>query len=101
MGGGPGNLHWGCRSTSVPVLKSLRELGFDIDLPASTRASMTGQIAEDTTFEGWLSRQSKERQDANLGPGRADLWRNGKIKFRDLVDGNGRELTLAELRERV
>jgi SPP1 gp7 family putative phage head morphogenesis protein len=99
--GGPGNLHWGCRSTSVPVLKSLRELGFDIDLPASTRASMDGQIAEDTTFEGWLSRQSKERQDANLGAGRADLWRDGKIKFRDLVDGNGRELTLAELRERV
>jgi len=100
-GGGPGNLHWGCRSTSVPVLKSLRELGFDIDVPASTRASMDGQIAEDTTFEGWLSRQSKERQDANLGAGRADLWRDGKIKFRDLVDGNGRELTLAELRERV
>ena len=100
-GGGPGNLHWGCRSTSVPVLKSLRELGFDIDLPASTRASMDGQIAEDTTFEGWLSRQSKERQDASLGAGRADLWRDGKIKFRDLVDGNGRELTLAELRERI
>jgi SPP1 gp7 family putative phage head morphogenesis protein len=100
-GGGPGNLHWGCRSTSVPVLKSLRELGFDIDLPASTRASMTGQIAEDTTFEGWLSRRTDAQQDANLGAGRAKLWRDGKIKFRDLVDGNGRELTLAELRERV
>ena len=101
-GGGPGNLHFGCRSTSVPVLKSFREIGIDIDeVPLSTRASMDGQIAEDTTFEGWLSRQSKERQDANLGAGRAKLWRDGEISFRDLVDGNGRPLTLEELRARI
>ena len=98
-GGGPGNLHWGCRSTSVPVLKSWRELGLDADeLPTSTRASLDGQIAQDTTFEGWLSRQSVERQNENLGVGRAALWRDGKISFRDLVDGNGRELTLAQLK---
>ena len=33
-----------------------------------------------------------------MGAGRAQLWRDGKIKFRDLVDGNGRELTLDQLR---
>lgn len=97
--GGPGNLHWGCRSTSAPVLKSFRELGIDLDeVPPSTRASVNGQIAEDTTFEGWLSRRSVEEQNTNLGAGRAQLWRDGKIKFRDLVDGNGRELTLDQLR---
>ena len=101
-GGGPGNLHWGCRSTSVPVLKSWRELGLDADeLPTSTRASLDGQIAQDTTFEGWLTRQSVERQNENLGVGRAALWRDGKISFRDLVDGNGRELTLDQLRDRL
>ena len=100
--GGPGNLHWGCRSTSTPVLRSFRELGFNIDeVPAGTRASMDGQVAQDTTFEGWLGRQSKGRQDANLGPGRAQLWRDKKISFRDLVDGNGRELSLDELRARI
>jgi SPP1 gp7 family putative phage head morphogenesis protein len=101
-GAGPGNLHWGCRSTSAPVLKTFRDLGINVDeVPKSTRASLDGQIAQDTTFEGWLSRQSVERQNDNLGVGRAALWRDGKIEFRDLVDGNGRELTLLELRARL
>ena len=101
-GPGPGSLHWGCRSTSRPETKSWRELGFDIDeLPPSTRSSMNGQVAADLTFEGWLSRQSKAAQDAALGTGRADLWREGKISFRDLLDANGRELSLAELRARL
>lgn len=101
-GGGPGNLHWGCRSTSAPVTKSFRELGIDIDdAPPGTRASMDGQVSADTSFGGWLDRQSKARQDQVLGPGRAELFRSGKISFRDLVDGNGRELTLQELRAKI
>ena len=101
-GGGPGNFHWGCRSSSAPVLKTFRELGINVDdVPPSTRASLDGQIAQDTTFEGWLSRQSVAHQNDNLGVGRAALWRDGKIGFRDLVDGNGRELTLKELRARI
>jgi hypothetical protein len=98
-GGGPGNLHWGCRSTSTPVLKSFRELGLGIDeIPETTRASLDGQIPQDTTFEGWLSRRTVAEQNENLGVGRAQLWRDGKISFRDLMDANGRELTLQELR---
>jgi SPP1 gp7 family putative phage head morphogenesis protein len=101
-GGGPGNLHWGCRSASRPETKSWRDLGVDLDdLPPGTRASMDGQVAADTTFEDWLSRRSKAEQDAALGVGRADMWRDGKITFRQLLDGNGRELTLEELRARV
>lgn len=99
---GPGNLHWGCRSASRPETKSWRELGFDIDdLPPGTRASMNGQVPSNTTFEGWLARQPKDVQDASLGVGRADLWRDGKITFRDLLDANGRELSLDELRARL
>tara|TARA_R110002020_G_scaffold95937_10_gene230118 strand:+ start:1496 stop:2590 length:1095 start_codon:yes stop_codon:yes gene_type:complete len=101
-GGGAGNLHWGCRSTSTPVTKSFRELGIDIDdLPPGKRASIDGQVPSDTKFEGWLSRQSKARQDEVLGPGRADLFRDGKIGLRDMLDQNGRELTLKELRARI
>jgi hypothetical protein len=100
--GGPGNLHWGCRSTSTPVLKSFRELGLDIDeVPASTRASLDGQIPQDTSFEKWLSGKTEKQQDENLGVGRAKLWRDGKISFRDLMDANGRELSLEELRARL
>lgn len=101
-GGGPGNLHWGCRSSSSPVLKSWRDLGFEIDeLPSSTRASMDGQVPKDTSFESWLMKKTKAQQDEALGPGRASLWRDGKISFGDLVDGRGRELTLEQLRARL
>ncbi len=100
--GGPGNRHWGCRSTSAPVTKSWRALGIDRDeLPPATRASMDGQAPADTSFEAWLSRQSRERQAAVLGEGRAELWREGNLTFRDLIDGTGRELTIEELRQKV
>jgi hypothetical protein len=99
---GPGKLHWGCRSTSVPVLKSWRDLGIDEDeVPDTTRASMDGQVAHDLTFEQWLKKQSVERQDTVLGAGKADLWRKGKITFRDLLDQNGRPLTTEQLREKA
>lgn len=100
--GGPGNRHWGCRSTSAPVTKSFREMGIDVDeVPPGTRASINGQVPQDTTFDGWLARQPIAVQEEVLGPGRADLWRENKLSFRDLLDGNGRELTLAELRARI
>jgi hypothetical protein len=100
--GGPGRLHWGCRSTSTPVLKSFRELGLNIDeVPASTRASLDGQVPQDTTFEGWLSRRTVAQQNENLGVGRAKLWRDGDISFRDLMDANGRPLSLADLQARI
>ncbi len=100
--GGPGALHWGCRSASRPETKSWRDLGIKVsDLPPGTRASMNGQVAADLTFETWLARQPKAAQDAALGAGRADLWRSGKITFRDLLDANGRELNVAELRARL
>lgn len=99
---GPGNLHWGCRSSSRPEIKSWRELGIDIDdLPPGTRASMDGQVAADQKFPDWLKAQSEARQNEVLGKGRADLWRSGRITFRDLLDQNGRELSLEELRRRV
>lgn len=99
---GPGKLHWGCRSTSVPVLKTWRELGVNADeLPDATRASMDGQVAAEQSFEDWLRKQSKERQDAVLGAEKARLWRAGKISFRDLLDQGGRPLTVEELRQKA
>lgn len=96
---GPGKIHWGCRSTSVPVLKSWRDLGIDEDeIPETTRASMDGQVPAAMTFEQWLRKQSTARQDTVLGAGKAQLWRDGKIQFRDLLDQNGRPLTTEELR---
>lgn len=99
---GPGKIHWGCRSTSVPVLKSWRDLGIDEDdVPDTTRASMDGQVPHDLSFEAWLKRQSNARQDEVLGATKAQLWRDGKITFRDLLDQNGRPLTTEELRKKA
>jgi hypothetical protein len=99
---GPGKLHWGCRSTSVPVLKSWRDLGIDMDeIPQTTRASMDGQVPASMNFEAWLKKQSAARQDTSLGATAADLWRRGKINFRDLLDQSGRPLTTEQLREKA
>lgn len=91
--------HWGCRSVWVPLVKSWRELGLDADdLPPSTRASMDGQVPETTTFEQFLAGKSEAWQNEYLGPGRAELWRSGKLTLADLIDGTGREIPLSKLR---
>lgn len=94
--------HFNCRSVEVPITKTFRELGVDVDEPGvSTRASSEGQIAGDTTFDGFLKRKGKAYQDRVLGDGRAELWREGKITLRDLVSGDGRPLTIAELQKLI
>jgi len=92
--------HPNCRSIILMILKSYKELGYPNikQPPPGTRASDLGQIDAGTSFDSFLNRHSKEYQDKMLGPGRAQLWRDGKITLTDLVDGRGRELTLKELR---
>lgn len=99
--GGPGRAHWRCRSVGVPVLKSYRELGIPLDeLPPGTRASMDGQVPADVTYGQWLKRQSAARQDDVLGATRGALFRRGELPIERFADSKGRELTIAELRER-
>lgn len=100
-GAGPGRLHWNCRSTSTPVLKSWRELGIDIDeIDASTRASMDGQVPADMTYSEWLKKQNAERQDDVLGPTRGKLLRDGGLDLDRFYSDKGKYLTLDELRQR-
>lgn len=98
--GGPGRAHWGCRSTSAPVLKSWKELGINIaDMPIGERSSMDGQVPADQTFGQWLRKQSAARQDEILGPTRAKQLRAGS-SLESFYDARGRYLTLDELRQR-
>ena len=98
--GGPGRLHFNCRSVSTPVTKSWRELGIPIDdLPAGSRASMDGQVPADLTYADWLKRQSAERQDEVLGPVRAKRFRAGEPMDK-FYDDKGRWLTLTQLAKR-
>lgn len=91
--------HWGCRSRAVPVLKSWREMGIDIDeAPAGTRASLTGQVPATTKYEDWLRDQPRTVQNEILGAGRADIFRAGGVAFERFVDDRGRPVTIEGLR---
>ena len=93
--------HWGCRSSEIAIMKTLREMGIDMDEPdPGMRASSNGPISAKTTFADFLKMMGPAYQDETLGPGRAELFRAGKLSPRDLVDMNGRPLKLEQLRER-
>lgn len=100
--GGPGALHWNCRSTSVPITKSWKELGgVDIgEFNPSTRASMDGQVPDETTYGAWLKKQSAARQDDILGPTRGKLMRDGGLEMDRFYNEKGRYLSLDEMRQR-
>lgn len=93
-------IHWGCRSVIMGKLRSFKELGIDLKEPTGTRSSAEGQISRKTSFDAFLSRRTVEQQNDQLGPGRAQLWRDGKLTLRQLVDNSGNPLTLEQLRSR-
>ena len=95
-GAGPGRIHWGCRSTSVPVMRE----GFfaALNLPPGERASVDGPVSADTKYGAWLTRQSAARQDEVLGPTRGRMLRSGAIKFDRFFNREGRFLTLEQLK---
>lgn len=98
-GGGPGNYHINCRSTSVAIARSWRELGFSLDeLSDSTRASMNGQVPADLKYGDWLKKQSDKIQDEVLGVTRANELRAGATIDRFFND-KGKFLTLKELKD--
>lgn len=99
--GGRPPFHVNCRTTTVPVLKTLSEMGVtkadQAALPETTRASLTGPVPSKTTYYEWLRRQPKAAQVRVLGETRARLWREGKITPDQFVNDRGRFLTLKEL----
>jgi len=101
-----------CRCVWLPVTKSYRELGLDIDeiekvyKPVIDRAyrigMMGGKLKKVEFYKGdyasWYLTQPPRIQRRILGRRRADLIRDGIIDFKDIVDlRTGRLLTLKEL----
>jgi SPP1 gp7 family putative phage head morphogenesis protein len=92
-------IHWNCRSTTVPIVKSFEELGIDAkELPEGERASMDGQVPETVTMEEFLTNKGEEFQNEVLGPGRAEIFRGGKVPFAKFIDQDLKPLSLAQLR---
>lgn len=73
-------LHWRCRS----IMTSVADLAED---------------APGITFESYFDKLSPRQQDEAFGPGRGALWRAGKITQADLLNQQGRPVTLRELHE--
>lgn len=93
--------HIGCRCVRVPVVKSWRELGLDInELPPGTRASMDGQVSATETYSTWLAKQSVEMQNDALGPARAEMFRSG-TEIGAFTNRVGDALTLEQLRAKA
>jgi SPP1 gp7 family putative phage head morphogenesis protein len=119
-------IHWNCRSTTVPVLKSWQELskkelphlkektvedafheslleqGFTeeqaADIEMNQRASVDGQVPESMTYEEWLKKQPELTQKQILGPNKWQLWNDGKVDLVDMINKETLEpLTVDEL----
>jgi len=95
--------HHQCRSTTVPITKSWKELGINLRDPRLGRRAMrdvqtglSGLSPTPLNYGQWLAQQPAAVQNQILGPARADLFRSGRIKF-DQFFQDGRRLTLREL----
>ncbi|MNH48431.1 hypothetical protein D3C79_1122880 [compost metagenome] len=58
-------------------------------------------MPQSTTYAEWLAQQPAARQDEILGPERARLMREGKLKLDAFYNDKGKFLALDELRERL
>ncbi|WP_096700013.1 minor capsid protein [Magnetospirillum sp. 15-1] len=70
--------HPSCRSVALPLLKTFREMGLDLDeAPVGEQASQFGPVSADLTYEQWLHRQPAAFQRETLGDTRYRAWKNG------------------------
>ncbi|MFZ6655927.1 phage minor head protein [Undibacterium sp. TJN19] len=92
-------LHMNCRCAETAVLKTFAEQGIDLpELPDNrTRASTNGPVSSKLTFADWFKGRSVAEQNEQFGKGKAELYRQGKISMRDMLDQSGNPLTLEQL----
>lgn len=92
-------LHWGCRSTEIPVVKDEYNLAKKaVGKRPSVGASGAEEVGGRTTYGGWLKKQPVEFIDEALGVERSRLFRSGKLTIDKFVDPTGRVYTLDQLK---
>jgi len=89
-------LHWSCRSVRTGLVNPKYNLASEV---TGERASMDGPVSANTTYGGFLKRQSNEMQDEVLGKERAKLFRSGKLSIGKFTDDTGKLYTLDELKK--
>ena len=90
----------------VPVTKSFRELGLDIDdMPPGERASMHGPVPSNLTYFEWLKPQPGSFVEEALGETRAALFLKGGISAEEFaklqLNKTFQPLTIQEMREKA
>ncbi|MAO65070.1 MAG: hypothetical protein CL666_08720 [Balneola sp.] len=106
LGKGPqAPVHPNCRCLKVAIVKSWRELGIDLDeAPASTRASMDGQVPESMTYNQWLRKQAnagrREVVEDALGKTKAKIFIDGELSVTAFTNRRGNVLTIEQLRRK-
>lgn len=102
--------HPNCRSTQIPVLRSLEELAtknkklartLDEAMGPTARASMDGAVASDLSYEDWLAAKSSGEQRAILGDARYAMWKADGISLKDMLDQSGAPLTVQQLEQEL
>ena len=102
--------HFNCRSTTVPIVKSYEDIR-DTKSPriskrrlkrlsGGKRASFNGQVASETNFEQFLSRQDDTFKLAILGnKRRVEIFNTGKLKFTQFSTKTGQLVSVSRLEE--
>lgn len=78
--------HPACRCFMTPVTRSFEELGLNADeFPASTRASMDGQVPGSVSYQSWLDDQPASFQRDVLGASRFERFKDGDLELDQMV----------------
>lgn len=86
-------IHFNDRCILIPEMQ-------DLGVPVGERASSLGPIKGDITFKEYLKLVPDDQVEEMLGVGRAKLFNDGKVTLSQLISGDGRELTLQQLKEK-
>lgn len=97
--GGPPR-HWNCRSVLVPIVDLEGVLGTGIP-ELATKAAEGGVVPGNLTMTEWLNSRTPAQLNAQLGKGKAELWKQGKITTAQLLDQSGNPMTLKQLEQAV
>ncbi len=100
-------LHARCRCVYAPVTLTWEELGFDIPEMEKAYRPWTERIGKarkldnygftGLDYSNWWKTQPETWQNNAIGPRRADLVRDGFVKFNDLVDKQGNLILIKDL----
>ena len=87
-------LHMRCRSILIPMFKNIEDDG--------EQSSLKGYVSAKMNYGEWLKKYAtKDEVYESLGKFKGDLFLANKLQMTDLVDFNGRELTIKELKAKM